>query len=50
MIWLDTDILTLIFASLARATERMHAAMEAPVISPVACIEFLQGRFDNAFP
>lgn len=44
---LDTDILTLIFASHARATERMHAASEAPVISAIARIEVLQGRFDS---
>jgi tRNA(fMet)-specific endonuclease VapC len=47
MILLDTDILTLVFASHTRAIERMRAAPEAPVISAVARIEVLQGRFDS---
>ena len=47
MILLDTDILTLVFALHARATERMRVAPEAPVVSAVARIEVLQGRFDS---
>lgn len=47
MILLDTDILTLVFASHARSTERMRTASETPVISAVARIEVLQGRFDS---
>ena len=47
MILLDTDILTLVFAAHALATERMRTAPEAPAISAVARIEVLQRRFDS---
>ena len=47
MIVLDTDTLTLYFASHAKVMARVQAAIETPVTSIVSRIEVLRGRFDS---
>ena len=47
MIVLDTDTLTLYFASHAKVMAKVQAATEAPVTSIVSRIEVLKGRFDS---
>ena len=47
MIVLDTDTLTLYFASHAKVMAKVQAATEAPVTSIVSRIEVLEGRFDS---